>query len=59
MRVRPAPGLLVRDPAQPRAPLPPEGREVPDTAYWRRRLRRGDVVPCDPERSEDPPDREA
>lgn len=27
--------------------LPPEGADVPDTVYWRRRLRDGDVVRLD------------
>lgn len=49
MHVRPAhPDLLVANPeARPPMPrhLPPEGAEVPDTEYWRRRLRDGDVVP--------------
>lgn len=44
MRVKPAsPGLLVRDPVSKRA-LPEEGREVPESSYWMRRLRAGDVV---------------
>ena len=28
--------------------LPPEGAEVPETAYWMSRLRDGDVLRCDP-----------
>lgn len=43
MRVKPKPGLLVRDPKTLR-PLPPEGREVPETPLWQRRLANGDVV---------------
>ncbi len=43
MHIKPAPGLRVRDPDL-RDFLPDEGRVVPDTAYWRRRLRDGDVV---------------
>lgn len=43
MRVRPRSGLLVRDPSAPATPLPPEGREVPVSVYWTRRLRCGDV----------------
>lgn len=47
MFVKPsAPGLLVRDPVSKR-PLPAEGGEVPESTYWLRRLRAGDVVPCD------------
>lgn len=33
---------LVRDPIS-KKPLPPEGREVPESSYWLRRLRCGDV----------------
>jgi hypothetical protein len=33
---------LVRDPVS-KKPLPPEGREVPETPYWMRRLAEGDV----------------
>lgn len=33
---------LVRDPRDGK-PLPAEGREVPLTAFWQRRLRDGDV----------------
>lgn len=42
MHVKPKAGLLVRDPVT-HAYLPPEGREVEDSAYWHRRLRDGDV----------------
>jgi hypothetical protein len=49
MRVKPAhPALLVARPeAVPPAPafLSEAGDEVPDTEYWRRRLRDGDVIP--------------
>lgn len=51
MRVRPArPGLLVPDPdaAPHNRFLPAEGRDVPDTEYWRRRLADGDVVRVPP-----------
>lgn len=44
MYVIPADGLVVRNPARDYAPLPPEGDEVPDTSYWRRRLNDGDVT---------------
>lgn len=44
LNVKPAPGLVVRDPVTRQA-LPPEGGEVPDTTYWRRRLADGDVQP--------------
>jgi hypothetical protein len=46
MFVIPADGLLVPNPEAPRGGprhLPPEGAEVPDTAYWRRRLADGEV----------------
>lgn len=39
----PKPGLLIRDPFRGDH-LPPEGREVERTAYWRRRERDGDVT---------------
>jgi hypothetical protein len=51
MFVKPAqPELLVPVPGA--APherwLPPEGREVPDDQYWRRRIADGEVIACDP-----------
>ncbi len=45
--VKPAAGLKVRDDASGQH-LPPEGKDVPDTPYWRRRLRSGDVVRVEP-----------
>lgn len=49
MNVKPAqPGTVVRDPATLER-LPDEGAEVPDTAYWRRRLQQGDVVETAPQ----------
>lgn len=47
MFVRPAPGMKVRDPDS-RLPLPAEGREVPESSYWVRKIRSGDVVLADP-----------
>lgn len=44
MRVIPAPGLLVPWPDGPAPHLPPEGAEVPETTYWRRRLGDGSVT---------------
>lgn len=44
MFVVPAKGLQVRRPEPPYKPLPPEGAEVPDTTYWNRRLKSGDVT---------------
>ena len=35
--------MVVRDP-RTRAKLPVDGANVPDTSYWHRRLRAGDVV---------------
>lgn len=44
MRVKPAiPGAIVRDPHSKRQ-LPAEGGDVPDSSFWIRRLRAGDVV---------------
>jgi len=43
MRVKPAPGVKVRDPIS-KAHIPEEGREVPESSYWIRRVRSGDVV---------------
>lgn len=44
MRVKPAPGLKVRDPATMQL-VPEDGIEVPETdLYWHRRLRDGDVI---------------
>jgi len=39
----PTPGALVRDPFTKR-PLPLEGAEVPETSFWLRRLRDGDIT---------------
>ena len=47
MYVKPSKGLKVRDP-QLLDFLPDEGREVPETTYWHRRLRDGDVVSVTP-----------
>lgn len=41
--VKPAPGLIVRDP-DTREALPPEGKQVPRSIYWIRRLRDRDVT---------------
>ncbi|HET6606743.1 MAG TPA: DUF2635 domain-containing protein [Rhodopila sp.] len=43
MYVIPKKGFTVRDPQTKRA-LPAEGKEVPNTFYWVRRLRDGDVT---------------
>ena len=44
MRVKPAPGLSVRDPATKKL-LPPEGIEVDDNSIlWTKMLNDGDVV---------------
>ncbi|SDT46148.1 Protein of unknown function [Pseudomonas sp. Z003-0.4C(8344-21)] len=41
--VLPAAGRVVPDPEAGDL-LPPEGREVPDSAWWRRRLADGDIT---------------
>lgn len=43
MFVRPAPGLSLRDPITLQI-LSAKGADVPETAFWLRRLRSGDVV---------------
>lgn len=43
MKLKPADGRAVRDPAKGKL-LPAEGAEVTLNAFWRRRLRDGDVV---------------
>jgi hypothetical protein len=43
MRVKPAPDIKVRDPDL-HGFLPDSGRVVPESGYWRRRLRDGDVI---------------
>lgn len=42
MKVKPAPGLKIRDPDL-KDFLPEDGRDVPETDYWHRRLRDKDV----------------
>ncbi len=44
MFVKPAPGLNVRLPDNPRAFLPDDGAEVERNSFWMRRLSEGDVV---------------
>jgi len=46
MFVKPKNGLSVRDPVKG-SPLPADGADVPDTIFWRRRLRDGDVTTTD------------
>lgn len=46
MFVKPAPGRVVPDPER-RDLLPEEGRDVPETTYWLRRLADGDVTQRD------------
>ncbi len=43
MFVKPAPGKKVRDPIS-KLHLPEEGKEVPESNYWLRQLKAGDVV---------------
>ena len=57
MYVIPTKGFTVRDPITKRT-LPPEGAEVPDNVFWRRRLRDRDVAvgePPIPEAASAPP----
>lgn len=42
MLVLPCAGRLVRDPLS-KLPIPSEGKEVPNNAFWRRRIAAGDV----------------
>lgn len=53
MFVKAAPGLVIRDPDLLDL-LPPEGRDVPDTPYWQRRVRDLDVVLATPETPAEP-----
>jgi hypothetical protein len=47
MKVKPVnPSAVIRDP-HTRRPLPAEGGDVPETSFWIRRLRDGDVVRID------------
>ena len=55
MYVIPAAGLTVRDPISRKA-LPPEGREVPESSYWQKRLNAGDVVRGTPPAPEPAPE---
>jgi hypothetical protein len=41
--VKPAKGLRVRDPIS-KLHLPEDGKEVPESTFWIRRLKSGDVV---------------
>lgn len=43
IKVRPAPGIVVRDPAT-RRPLSPDGETKPRNSYWLRRLAASEVV---------------
>ncbi|WP_317201482.1 DUF2635 domain-containing protein [Janthinobacterium sp.] len=47
MYVKPTSGLVIRDPDLLDR-IPEGGREVPDTDYWHRRVRDGDVVAATP-----------
>jgi len=50
MFVKPAPGLKIRDPDL-KDLIPDEGRDVPETDYWHRRIRDNDVVLVQPKKS--------
>lgn len=43
VHVKPVEGRAVRMPERQHQLMPPEGMEVPDNVYWRRRLAVGDV----------------
>jgi hypothetical protein len=43
MYVIPKSGILIRDPDL-KTHIPPEGREVPDSLFWQRRINDGDVT---------------
>lgn len=57
MKVKPAPGRAVRDPQQKYRMLSEQGGEVPDNAFWQRRLRDGDVVLIEDQPAGDAPPR--
>ncbi len=42
--VKPAQGLMIRYPHDPRRLLPEDGAEVAATSYWLRRLRDGSIM---------------
>lgn len=52
--IKPAPGLLVRDPVTAR-PLRPAGETKPKSSYWLRRLRDGDAIECTREKKQPAP----
>jgi hypothetical protein len=54
MYVKAAPGLVIRDPVFLDL-LPAEGRDVPDTPYWQKRLLDEDVVRATPPQAEPAP----
>lgn len=43
MFIKPKNGIIIRDPIT-KAPVPETGREVPESGYWMRRLRDGDII---------------
>lgn len=47
MFVKPAAGMVIPDPDRNDV-LPAEGRDVPSSDFWMRRLRDGDVVTAEP-----------
>lgn len=46
--LKPANGLIVPDPDNGLKPLPPEGAEVTENRYWKRRIAEGDAVLAKP-----------
>ena len=50
--VKPAPGLVVRDPADGNNPLPESGKWVANTIHWQRRLKDKDISLAKPPKQE-------
>lgn len=50
--VKPAEGRAVRDPERDNELVPPEGKFVPRSIYWLRRLAQGDVVEARPPKAD-------
>lgn len=48
LHIQPAPGLVVRRPTPPYAPIPEDGCSVSADSYWLRKLAQGEVVEVKP-----------
>lgn len=59
LRGRPAPGLIVRDPAHDMQAVPSHDADYPATDYWRRRFLVGDMIAAAPTVAQPEPDRPA